>query len=135
MGGADVLRPIIKVARPEHPSLLDTSHQMDTLFGVTNIPQVLWIDEAGMIVRPPERGSPAPQPTEDPFAKWVFGIMARGTTHPEWYGDRVRDLAAKGPESEWVPYGKRRLSRNGDLVCGTGTAAPSSPHGKMRCFL
>ena len=101
MGGAEVLRPIVEAARPEHPSLLDASHQMDALFGVTNIPQVLWIDEDGMIVRPAERGSPAPQPTEDPFAKWVFEIMARGTTHPEWYGDRVRDWAEKGPDSEW----------------------------------
>ena len=101
MGGAEVLRPIVEAARPAHPSLLDDSHQMDALFGVTNIPQVLWIDEDGMIVRSAERGSPAPQPTEDPFAKWVFEIMARGTTHPEWYGDRVRDWAEKGPDSEW----------------------------------
>ncbi len=97
-----MLRPIVEVARPEHPSLVDASHQMDTLFGVTNIPQVLWIDETGTIVRPAERGSPAPQPTDDPFANWVFQLMARGTTHPEWYGDRVRDWAAKGAESEWV---------------------------------
>ena len=102
MGGADVLRPIIEAASPEHPSLVDATHQMDALFGVTNIPQVLWIDEAGIIVRPPERGSPAPQPTDDPFANYVFQLMARGTTHAEWYSDRVRDWAAKGSESEWV---------------------------------
>jgi hypothetical protein len=102
MGGADVLRPIVEVAKPEHPSLLDATHQMDSLFGVTNIPQVLWIDEAGVIVRPPERGSPAPQPTDDPFANYVFELMSRGTTHPEWYGDRIRDWVAKGASSEWV---------------------------------
>ena len=102
MGGAEVLRPIVEAAGPEHPSLLDATHQMDALFGVTNIPQVIWIDEAGMIVRPAERGSPAPQPTEDPFANFVFKLMARGTTHPEWYGDRIRDWAAKGAASEWV---------------------------------
>lgn len=102
MGGADVLRPIVAAAHPEHPSLLDASHQMDTLFGVTNIPQVLWIDEDGMIVRPPERGSPAPQPTDDPFATYVFQLMARGTTHPEWYGDRIRDWVHKGADSEWA---------------------------------
>lgn len=102
MGGADVLRPIVSAAGAEHPSLVDASHQMDSLFGVTNIPQVIWIDEDGIIVRPAERGSPAPQPTDDPFATWVFKIMARGTTHPEWYGDRIRDWAEKGSKSEWV---------------------------------
>lgn len=102
MGGADILRPIVEAARPEHPSLIDATHQMDALFGVTNIPQVIWIDENGIIVRPAEVGSPAPQPTDDPFANFVFELMARGTPHPEWYGDRIRDWAAKGVDSEWV---------------------------------
>lgn len=102
MGGVDVIRPIVAASGAEHPSLVDTSHQMDSLFGVTNIPQVIWIDEAGVIVRPAERGSPAPQPTDDPVANWMFKIMARGTSHPEWYGDRIRDWAEKGSESEWV---------------------------------
>jgi hypothetical protein len=102
MGGAEVVRPIVAAANPEHPSLVDATHQMDALFGVTNIPQVVWIDEQGMIVRPPERGSPAPQPTDDPFAIFVFELMSRGTTHPEWYGDRIRDWVQRGADSEWV---------------------------------
>ena len=60
MGGADPLRPFIELARPEHPSLVDETHRLDALFGVTNIPQNIWIDETGTIVRPPEPGSPAP---------------------------------------------------------------------------
>ena len=39
-----------------HTSLLDPTHQMDALFGVVNIPNVVWIDEDGMIVRPAEPG-------------------------------------------------------------------------------
>ena len=116
MGGAEVLRPIVEAARPEHPSLLDATHQMDALFGVTNIPQVIWIDEDGMIVRPAERGSPAPQPTDDPFANYVFELMARGTTHPEWYGDRIRDWAAEG----------RRQRMGAHARCGDRCVAP--PH-------
>ena len=54
MGGADVLRPFIEDASPQHPSLVDETHRMDALFGVTNIPSGIWIDEDGIIVRPHE---------------------------------------------------------------------------------
>ena len=33
---------------------------MDALFGVVNIPNVVWIDEDGVIVRPAEPGWPGP---------------------------------------------------------------------------
>ena len=54
MGGGEVLRPFIEDAQPEHPSLVDQTHQMDVLFGVTNVPSGIWIDENGVIVRPHE---------------------------------------------------------------------------------
>src|SRR5438128_2289840 len=60
MGGAEILRPYVEDASPEHPSLVDHSHQMDVLFGVTNIPSAIWIDERGTIVRPPELCAPPP---------------------------------------------------------------------------
>jgi hypothetical protein len=102
MSGAAALRPIVAAAEPEHPSLVDATHRMDALFGVTNIPQVTWIDEDGMIVRPPEAGSPAPVPTDDPFAKIAFAIMAKGHPGPEWYSDRIRDWVANGRDSTWA---------------------------------
>ena len=100
MGGADVVRPIVEEAAPEHPSLVDATHRMDALFGVDNIPQNVWIDETGTIVRPPEAGTPAPTPTEDPMAQLAYSFMTRDD--PEWYSDRVRDWVAKGAESEWA---------------------------------
>ncbi len=57
----EVSRPFIEAAHAEHPSLLDPTHQLDSLFGVVNIPNVIWIDEDGIIVRPPEPGWPGPQ--------------------------------------------------------------------------
>jgi hypothetical protein len=59
LSGPEASRPYIEAARREHPSLLDPTHRLCELFGVVNIPNVLWIDEAGMIVRPPEPGWPA----------------------------------------------------------------------------
>ena len=58
--GAEACRSYIEAAQPEHPSLVDQTHQMAALFGVVNIPNVVWIDEDGMIVRPPEPGWPGP---------------------------------------------------------------------------
>jgi len=58
LSGPKASRQYIEAARPEHPALLDPTHQMDALFGVVNIPNVVWIDEDGTIVRPAEPGWP-----------------------------------------------------------------------------
>ena len=49
--------PWIDVAKPTHPSLIDTTHVTDELFGFVNIPMAVWIDEEGTIVRPAESAS------------------------------------------------------------------------------
>jgi hypothetical protein len=56
-GGADAVRPFIEAAQPEHPSVIDEGHVVDELFGITNVPNSVWIDEHGMIVRPAEPAS------------------------------------------------------------------------------
>jgi hypothetical protein len=53
-GGADAARQWIEAAAPEHPSLIDERHVLDERFGVVNVPNAVWIDERGMIVRPAE---------------------------------------------------------------------------------
>ncbi len=52
-------RPHIAAARPRHPSLVDPTHRMGALFGVVNVPSVIWVDEQGTVVRPPEPGWPS----------------------------------------------------------------------------
>jgi hypothetical protein len=49
---ADDPRPYIERARPTHPSLIDTEHLVADLYAMINVPTVVWIDEAGRIVRP-----------------------------------------------------------------------------------
>lgn len=44
----------IDKASPEYPCLVDRDHALADLFGFTNVPQAVWIDERGRIVRPPE---------------------------------------------------------------------------------
>jgi hypothetical protein len=47
-------RPWIDVAEPTHPSLIDSEHRVDELFGISNVPMAVWIDEGGTLVRPAE---------------------------------------------------------------------------------
>jgi len=45
-------RPYIERAQPTHPSVVDTEHVVADLYGMINVPTVVWVDEAGRIVRP-----------------------------------------------------------------------------------
>jgi hypothetical protein len=48
----DDARPFIEKAHPTHPSLIDTEHRVAHLYGMINVPTVVFIDEAGRIARP-----------------------------------------------------------------------------------
>lgn len=52
--GPEAARPWVERARPEHPALIDERHLLDELFGIVNVPSGVWIDDTGVIVRPPE---------------------------------------------------------------------------------
>jgi hypothetical protein len=104
MGGAEVLRPYIEDAAPEHPSLIDETHLMDARFGVTNIPSGIWIDEQGMIVRPHDGDAvppPVMRPAKDGTLK-PFGLGGRFGHSPDHYADMVRDWLAKGQDSQYA---------------------------------
>ena len=45
-------RPWIERAQPTHPSLIDEAHVLGELYNMVNVPTVVWINEAGEIVRP-----------------------------------------------------------------------------------
>ena len=129
LSGAEACRSYIEAAQPEHPSLVDQTHQMATLFGVVNIPNVVWIDEDGMIVRPPEPGWPGPTALpssllrragasvdtpedESPEAKrrarrarpqpCVSRANLMGGQDRDAYPDAIRDWVEKGAASEFA---------------------------------
>jgi hypothetical protein len=123
----EAARPFHEAARPIHPSLVDPSHQLVELFGFTNIPFGLWVDEDGMIVRPsdvafgPSRqggvaGAPPDQegqrrqeeamnaalqrmtPEQRQAAHKMFSTIDRSGR----YVDAIRDWVAKGSGSQYV---------------------------------
>ena len=47
-------RPWIEAAAATYPCLIDRDHHVADLYNMVNVPQAVWIDEEGRIVRPPE---------------------------------------------------------------------------------
>ena len=107
MGGTEVLAPIVDDARPDpavaHPSLVDATHEMDRLFGVTNIPQAFWIDEAGTIVRGPDNAvPPMVMRLNEAGELQPYGMGMLVDVDTESYAAMLRDWAEHGADSEHV---------------------------------
>jgi len=109
MSGPDVARPFVEEAASTHPSLIDRSHYMDARFGVTNIPQAVWIDETGTIVRPPEPASPLP------VGEGALAMveMVGGMDERERYVGMVRDWVEKGSSSQYSLSSAQVIGRSG----------------------
>jgi hypothetical protein len=94
-------RPWIEAAKPTYPALIDRDHRLAELYGIVNVPQAVWIDEAGRIVRPAEAAG----------AYEAFRKMNRATREmPEdvarlatqarvTYLDAIRDWVRNGTQS------------------------------------
>jgi hypothetical protein len=96
--GAEACRPYIEAAAPEHPSLIDVGHAMAERFGVVNIPNGIWVDEQGIVVRPAEPAFPGvnPLPSVDPerMPQRMQDNLAeaqRIQSDPEGYAAALRD--------------------------------------------
>ena len=50
----EAARPWIEKAAPTYVSLIDREHVVAALYNMVNVPQAVWIDESGRIVRPVE---------------------------------------------------------------------------------
>ncbi len=128
--GVEACRPFIDAASPKHPSLIDTNHRVAELFGVVNIPNGLWIDEAGMIVRPAEISSaPRPpgvrmeaSPDMPERMQEILGHAQKIQTTPDAYVAALRDWVAKGAASEFALSADevvaRSTPRDADVALG-----------------
>ena len=52
--GSEQARKWIDQGKATYWCLIDTEHRVADLYGLVNVPQAVWIDETGRIVRPPE---------------------------------------------------------------------------------
>jgi hypothetical protein len=94
--------PWIDAARPTYPTLIDRDHRLAEVYGVVNVPQAIWIDERGRIVRPAE-----PAGAYEGFRKMNRAtrempedVLRLTTQAKTTYVNAIRDWVLRGAESE-----------------------------------
>jgi hypothetical protein len=102
--GKVAAEPWIKAANPTYPCVIDRRHIVAELFDMVNVPNAVWIDENGTIVRPSE-----PAGSSDAFRKMDhtnFSIPPDALDELQAkrnaYLNAIRDWVAKGPASKFA---------------------------------
>ena len=110
----EAARPFHDAANATHPSLVDPALQLVGLFGMTNAPFGVWIDESGTIVRPAEVAFAPRQPSQSgqdtdaiiaqlpPEQRSIVEAMTVNMRDTDRYAAALRDWAAKGSESAFA---------------------------------
>jgi hypothetical protein len=131
---ADAARPFIEQAQPTHPSLIDSAHVTDELFGFVNVPNAVWIDESGTIVRPAEAAMPGTNPFLESFQTMdldalppdladVLREARKIRIDPDRYVTMVDDWIAHGDESPFALAPDDVIRRSGARTDAEATAA------------
>lgn len=128
-GGIEAAAPWIDRARSSHPALIDAGHVLDELLGVVNVPSGVWIDEQGMIVRPPEPAFPwHPRQLDQELLDQLPTILreqldeaGKMKIEPERYVAALRDWAHNGERSRYAlspeEVAARSRARSGESSC------------------
>jgi hypothetical protein len=130
----DDARPFIEAAHPDHPSLIDSTHRVDELFGVVNVPNGVWIDEEGMIVRPVEPAHPGLNPVTESFrtidlstlppdVAQILEEARKIKSDPDVYVTMLRDWVERGVRSVYALSPDEVISRSQPRPTGAATAA------------
>jgi hypothetical protein len=115
-----------QAAVPTYPCLIDERHLLGELLGIVNVPAAVWIDEQGVIVRPPESPGATDafrsmnlQTREVPRERAADGRLRR-----QIYVDALRDWIERGAASPHVlpPDEVRRRMRGIDRDASLASA-------------
>ena len=100
----EAARPWVDEAKPTFVTLIDRDHLLSSLYNMVNVPQAVWIDENGHIVRPTETGGSLDIVKQfDPeIGGFPEEAMARASEAKQIYMDAIRDWASNGSESRHV---------------------------------
>jgi len=100
----EAARPWVEEASPSYITLIDTHHVLSSLYNMVNVPQAVWIDEDGRIVRPTEAAGSIDILREFDFAAGAFkpDAQARAAAAKTTYTEAVKDWAVNGADSRYV---------------------------------
>ena len=100
----EAARPWVQEAKPTFITLIDREHLLSSLYNMVNVPQAVWIDERGRIVRPTETGGSLDIVKQfDPaIGGFPEDAMARAAQTKQTYLEAVQDWASKGSESRHI---------------------------------
>jgi hypothetical protein len=129
--GSETAGPWIAKADPAHPSLIDEAHVVDARFGVVNVPSGVWVDEAGVIVRPPEPAHPRRPafldrivpPEASPEERERIELVRALRVEAERYVAALRDWVEKGSESRYALSADEVVRRSRPRPIEEATAA------------
>jgi AhpC/TSA family protein len=89
---------------PQYTCLIDEEHVISDLYNITNVPQAVWIDEDGRIVRPTEPAGASDNHRQ--LDHETFDLpdeeVERLRSNRALYWNAVRDWVAKGDDSEFA---------------------------------
>ncbi len=100
----EAARPWVAEASPAFVTLIDQNHVLSSLYNMVNVPQAVWIDEDGLIVRPTHTGGSLDILREFDFEAGGFPeeATARAQAAKAAYVDAVRDWAVHGAASRYA---------------------------------
>jgi hypothetical protein len=114
-----------RAAPPQYPCLIDERHQVSLLYGMVNVPNAVWIDEEGRIVRPPE-----PAGVNEAFKAIDLATFSMppeaieaGSSNRNRYFAAVRDWVRRGADSPAVLPADEVARRMGDAEAAVAPAA------------
>ena len=100
----EAARPWVEAATPTYPVLIDRYHLLADLYDMVNVPQAVWIDETGKIVRPAENAGAYEGFRALDFKTMTMpdNVTATMKKSREVYIAAVRDWDEKGADSVHV---------------------------------
>jgi len=100
----EAARPWVAEAKPSFVTLIDQNHLLSSLYNMVNVPQAVWIDERGRVVRPTETGGSLDILREFDFDAGGFKPEAqeRAQVVKSTYFDAVKDWAVNGSDSQFA---------------------------------
>ena len=100
----EAARPWVEEADPCYVTLIDQNHLLSSLYNMVNVPQAVWIDEQGRVVRPTEAGGSIDVLREFDMEKKAFkpDAMERAQAAKATYLDAVKDWAIHGARSRFA---------------------------------